>query len=55
MVGVEAKGAERLYEYRPDELTWEVVEFKEEGSLDSDEKYWIDYYKCKEIGLNKKR
>jgi hypothetical protein len=54
MVGVEAKGAERLYEYRPDELTWEVVEFKD-GSLDSDEKYWIDYYKCKEIGLNKKR
>lgn len=54
MVGVEAKGSERLYEYRPDELTWEVVEFKE-GNLDSDEKYWIDYYKCKEIGLNKKR
>ena len=54
MVGVEARGSERLYEYRPDELTWEVVEFKE-GNLDSDEKYWIDYYKCKEIGLNKKR
>ena len=53
MVGVEARGSERLYEYRPDELTWEVVEFKE-GNLDSDEKYWIDYYKCKEIGLNKK-
>lgn len=55
MVGVEAKGTERLYEYRPDELTWEVVEFKEKGSLDDDEKYWIDYYKCREIGLNKKR
>ena len=54
MVGVEARGSERLYEYRPDELTWEVVEFKE-GNLDSDEKYWIDYYKCREIGLNKKR
>ena len=23
-------------------------------NLDSDEKYWIDYYKCREIGLNKK-
>lgn len=54
MLGVEAKGTERLYEYRPDEMTWEVVEFKE-GNLDSDEKYWIDYFKCREIGLNKKR
>ena len=54
MLGVEAKGTERLYEYGPDELTWEVVEFKE-GNLDSDEKYWIDYFKCREIGLNKKR
>ncbi len=53
MLGVESKGAERLYELRPDEMTWEVVEFKE-GNLDSDEKYWIDYYKCREIGLNKK-
>lgn len=53
MLGVEAKGTERLYDYRPDEMTWEVVEFKE-GNLDSDEKYWIDYYKCREIGLNKK-
>ena len=53
MLGVEAKGTERLYEYGPDELTWEVVEFKE-GNLDSDERYWINYYKCREIGLNKK-
>ena len=53
MLGVEAKGAERLYEYRPDDFEWSVVEFKE-GNLDSDEKYWIDYYKCREIGLNKK-
>ena len=53
MLGVEAKGTERLYDYRPDEVTWEVVEFKE-GNLDSDEKYWIDYFKCREIGLNKK-
>ena len=54
MVGVEAKGLERLYTYRPDELYWEVVEFKD-GDLDSDEHYWIEYYKSKEIGLNKKR
>ena len=53
MLGVEAKGTERLYEYGPDELTWEVVEFKE-GNLDSDERYWIGYFKCREIGLNKK-
>ena len=53
MLGVEAKGTERLYDYRPDEVTWEVVEFKE-GNLDAAEKYWIDYYKCREIGLNKK-
>ena len=53
MLGVEAKGTERLYEYGPDELTWEVVEFKE-GNLDFDEKYWIGYFKCREIGLNKK-
>ena len=51
MLGVEAKGTERLYEYRPDDFEWSVVEFKE-GNLDSDEKYWIDYYKCREIGLN---
>lgn len=54
MLGVEAKGTERLYDFRPDELTWEVVEFKN-GNLDADEKYWIDYFKCREIGLNKKR
>lgn len=53
MLGVEAKGTERLYEYKPDDFEWSVVEFKE-GNLDSDEKYWIDYYKCREIGLNKK-
>lgn len=53
MIGVEAKGMERLYEYRPDDFEWSVVEFKE-GNLDSDEKYWIDYYGCREIGLNKK-
>ena len=53
MLGVEAKGTERLYDYKPDDFEWSVVEFKE-GNLDSDEKYWIDYYKCREIGLNKK-
>ena len=41
MLGVEAKGTERLYEYRPDDFEWSVAEFKE-GNLDSDEKYWID-------------
>ena len=53
MLGVEAKGSERLYEYRPEEFYWEVVEFKD-GDLNEAEKYWIEYFKCKEIGLNKK-
>ena len=32
MLGVEAKGSERLYEYGPDDFEWSVVEFKE-GNL----------------------
>lgn len=55
MVGAEVKGSEKLYEYRPDELVWEVVEEVGRDKLDEREKYWIDWWGCKEIGLNKKR
>ena len=43
MLGVEAKGNERLYEYRPEEFYWEVVEFKD-GDLNEAEKNNIKYY-----------
>ena len=55
MVGVESKGSEKLYEYRPDEVIWEVVEEVDRSRLDERERYWIDWWGCKEIGLNKKK
>lgn len=55
MVGAEVKGSEKLYEYKPDELVWEVVEEVGRDKLDEREKYWIDWWGCKEIGLNKKK
>jgi hypothetical protein len=34
---------------------WEVVEeVGERGKLDERERYWIEFYGCKEWGLNKK-
>ena len=55
MVGFEAKGAEKLYEYsRPDEMRWEVVEEVGRDRLDERERYWIEWYGAKEVGLNKK-
>lgn len=61
MIGVEAKGNERLYAAinRPDEVAWEVVEVwdgKGEKSkwLDEKEKWWIETTGAKEIGWNKK-
>lgn len=55
MVGVEGKGNEKLYDYRPDELVWEVVEEVDRSRLNERERYWIDWWACKEIGLNKKK
>lgn len=55
MVGAEVKGSEKLYEYKPDELVWEVVEEVSRDKLDERERYWIDWWGCKEIGLNKKK
>ena len=55
MVGVDGKGSERVYEYRPNEVWWEVVEeVGDRGRLDERERYWIEFYGAKEWGLNKK-
>lgn len=54
MIGVESKGGERLYDYRPEDMEWEVLEEVDRSKLDERERYWIDFYKGKEFGLNKK-
>jgi hypothetical protein len=54
MVGVTGRGNERLYDYRPDELLWEIVECGDNVDLNSSEKYWIEYYAAIEVGLNRK-
>lgn len=56
MLGVDNKGNEKLYKYGdPGLFVWEVVEeVKERGKLDERERYWIEFYGCREWGLNKK-
>lgn len=54
MVGVDSKGGELLYEYEPDELEWGVIEKVKEGELNERERYWIEFFGCREIGLNRK-
>lgn len=61
MIGVEAKGNERLYAMvnRPDEVSWEVVEIwdgqgEKSKWLDEREKWWIETTGAKEIGWNRK-
>ena len=56
MLGVDNKGNEKLYKYSdPGLFVWEVVEeVKDRGKLDERERYWIEFYGCKEWGLNKK-
>ena len=54
MVGVTGRGNEKLYEYRPNELLWEIVESGDKVDLNSSERYWIEYYAAVEVGLNKK-
>jgi len=61
MIGVEAKGNERLYAMvtRPDEIAWEVVEvWNGEGDrskwLNEREEWWIKTVGAKEIGWNRK-
>lgn len=53
MIGADSKGNERVYDYRPDEFYWTVVE-EECNDLNSAERYWIEYYCCREKGLNRK-
>lgn len=53
MIGVESKGMEKVYDYRPEDFYWTVIEFDSKDLNDS-EHYWIDYFGCKERGLNKK-
>lgn len=56
MIGVEAKGNEKLYEYGIGDFYWKFLEEVEDASkLNDAEKYWIDYLGCTELGLNKKR
>lgn len=54
MIGADAKGNEKLYNYRPEDFYWTVVERGPQVDLNKSEKYWIEYFGCKEIGLNKK-
>lgn len=57
MVGAEKKGSERVYRYKPEDFWWTVIERaegSEKGKLDEKEKWWIEFYGAKEVGLNKK-
>lgn len=53
MVGVDSKGGEKLYKYRPEDFYWSVIE-RDCKDLNESERYWIEFYGCKEIGLNRK-
>lgn len=53
MIGADSKGNERVYDYRPDEFYWTVLE-EECNDLNGAERYWIEYYCCREKGLNRK-
>ena len=53
MIGVELRGNEKVYNYRPEDFYWSVIEF-EPQDLNESEHYWIEFYGCKEKGLNKK-
>ena len=53
MIGVDAKGSEKLYKYRPEDFYWTVIE-RDPKNLDEAERYWIEFFGCKEKGLNKK-
>lgn len=53
MIGADTKGTEKLYRYRPEDFYWTVLETGT-NDLNASEHYWIQYYCCKEVGLNKK-
>ncbi len=57
MLGVESKGNEKLYNHRPEEFKWEVLQTLESPSkkeLDDAEHYWIEFFACTSVGLNRK-
>lgn len=56
MIGVESSGGEKLYEdHLIEDFYWEVVErVNDRRLLNERERWWIDWYGCTEIGLNKK-
>ena len=55
MVGAEKKGNERVYKYKPEDFWWTVIErVEDKEKLDEKEKWWIEFYGAKEVGLNKK-
>lgn len=54
MVGVDVPGNEKLYKVgRPDELKWSVIELVGREDLNERERYWIEYFGCRERGLNR--
>lgn len=54
MVGAETAGGEWLYKCRPDELEWTVLEVVDKDvGLDEVERYWIEFFKANEVGLNR--
>lgn len=53
MIGVDSKGGEKLYKYRPEDFYWSIIE-RDCKDLNESERYWIEFYGCKEIGLNRK-
>ena len=54
MIGADNKGSEKLYNYRPEDFYWSVIEKGSGVNLNESEHYWIDFYGCKGVGLNKK-
>ena len=54
MIGAEASGGEWLYRCKPDELEWTVLEVVDkEVGLDEVERYWIEFFRANEVGLNR--
>ena len=53
MIGVMPTGNEKVYEWRPEDFKWCIIEQGKDIDLDYSEKYWIQYY-CAKDGLNKK-
>lgn len=53
MIGVMPTGNEKVYDWRPEDFKWCIIEKGKDVDLDYSEKYWIQYY-CAKDGLNKK-